>query len=68
MCHSEKFQNFTAEFLMQIFEKFDSLLVDSGSLPVDECRCSKKDKGNRRCMREKNHDGKCNFIPKGSMS
>ena len=64
----EKLEKSTCKFINELYKEFDLLLIDQESLPSNECRCCKKDRSKRRCMKPKNHEGNCHFTPKGSIS
>ena len=63
----KKLDKLTGDFIMGLCSKMEAMMADN--LPSSECRCQKTERGTfRRCMKERGHDGKCAFTPKGSIS
>jgi hypothetical protein len=65
-----KLEDAVADYLRIVFWEIEVELNELQDLPDEEDRCQHKENGKhaRRCMQMKDHDGKCRFTPKGSIS
>eukprot|EP00980_Cylindrotheca_fusiformis_P023019 scaffold10054_cov140-Cylindrotheca_fusiformis.AAC.10 len=67
----KKLDHAVSEYLLEVYKEIEPALDSVQDLPEDDDRCSSKEKNEhhpRRCLKEKDHDGKCAFTPRGSIS